>query len=217
MAPLAAPGRGGDAAGDDVVARVGVEGRVQQRVQRAARRSSRSPRAGVSRPSLDGVDREAHRGLRGPLGVARLQHVQAPLLDGELGVLHVAVVALERAQDLQQLGVRRRASSRRSSDEVARRAHAGDDVLALGVDQEVAARLGRAGDLVAREGHAGARGRALVAVDHLLDVDRRAPVVGDAVDAPVGDGALAHPRVEDRADGLLELLARVGAGSRRAP
>ena len=94
--------------------------------------------------------------------------------------------------------------------QVARRAHAGDDVLALGVDEEVAAGLGRAGDLVAREGHAGARGRALVAVDHLLDVDRGAPVVGDVVDAPVGDGALAHPGVEDRADGLLELLARVG-------
>ena len=51
---------------------------------------------------------------------------------------------------------------------------------------------------------------ALVAEDHLLDVDRGAPVVGDAVDAPVGRGALAVPRVEDGADGLLELLARLG-------
>ena len=50
----------------------------------------------------------------------------------------------------------------------------------------------------------------LVAVDHLLDVDRRAPFVGDVVDPPVGDGALAHPRIEDRADGLLELLAGIG-------
>src|SRR3712207_8914734 len=35
------------------------------------------------------------------------------------------------------------------------------------------------------------------------------PVVGDGVDAPVVHGALARPRVEDRLDGLLELLARV--------
>jgi hypothetical protein len=42
-----------------------------------------------------------------------------------------------------------------------------------------------------------------------LDVDRRAPVVWDAVDAAVGDGAPPHPRVEDRLDRLLELLARI--------
>ena len=200
--------RGGDAAGDDLVACVGIEGGVQQRVQRA--RLDRRDRLRLREQALaDGVDREADRGLGGALGVARLQHVQAPLLDGELGVLHVAVVALQRAHDLEQLGVRRRHPVAQLG-QVARRAHAGDDVLALGVDEEVAAGLGRAGDLVAREGHAGARGRALVAVDHLLHVDRGAPVVGDVVDAPVGDGALAHPGVEDRADGLLELLAGVG-------
>ena len=108
--------RGGDAAGDDLVA--ARRGRRSGAAARAAsaRRSSRSPAAGVSRPSLDRVDREAHGGLRGALGVARLQHVQAPLLDRELGVLHVAVVALERAQDLEQLRVRPRASSRASSE-----------------------------------------------------------------------------------------------------
>jgi hypothetical protein len=47
---------------------------------------------------------------------------------------------------------------------------------------------------------AGARAAPLVPEDPLLDVDRGAPVVGDAVDAAVGDGAVAHPRVEDRAD-----------------
>ena len=170
----------------------------------------------MSRPSPTASTAKRIGGLGGALRVARLQHVQAPLLDRELGVLHVAVVALQRAHDVEQLGVRR-GHPVAQLGQVARRAHAGDDVLALGVDEEVAAGLGRAGDLVAREGHAGARGRALVAVDHLLDVDRGAPVVGDVVDAPVGDRALAHPRVEDRADGLLELLARVGAGSRRAP
>ena len=92
--------------------------------------------------------------------------------------------------------------------DVLRVAHAGDDVLALGVDEEVAGRLGLAGDLVAAEGDARARRVALVAEDHLLDVDRGAPVVGDPRDAPVLDGALARPRVEDRADRLRELVAR---------
>ena len=205
---LGRAGGGGDTAGHDLVLRRGIEGGVQQRVQRA--RLDRGDRLLARQQALaDRVDGEAHGGLRGALRVARLQHVQAPLLDGELGVLHVAVVALEGAHDVEQLGVRL-GHPVAQLGQVARGAHARDHVLALGVDEEVAAGLGRAGHLVAREGHARARGRALVAVDHLLDVDRRAPVVRDVVDAPVGDGALAHPRVEDRADGLLELLARIG-------
>ena len=90
-----------------------------------------------------------------------------------------------------------------------RGAHARDDVLALRVGQEVAARLRGARDLVARERDAGSRRVALVAEHHLLDVDRRAPVVGDLVEAPVGDRAVAHPRVEHGADRLAQLLVRV--------
>ena len=70
-------------------------------------------------------------------------------------------------------------------------------------------RLGRAGDLVAAERDAAAARVALVAEHHLLDVDRGPPVVGDAVDAPVGDRALAVPGVEDGADRALELVLRV--------
>jgi hypothetical protein len=50
---------------------------------------------------------------------------------------------------------------------------------------------------------------ALVAEHHLLDVDRRAPVVGDVVDAAVGDGAVAHPGVEHSADREPQLVLRV--------
>ena len=57
---------------------------------------------------LGEVHRDAHGGLRGPLAVARLQQPQLAVLDGELDVLHVAVVGLERARDLLQLGVRPR-------------------------------------------------------------------------------------------------------------
>ena len=40
-------------------------------------------------------------------------------------------------------------------------------------------------------------------------VDRRAPVGRDLVQAPVGDGALVHPRAEHRADGAPKLLLRI--------
>ena len=93
--------------------------------------------------------------------------------------------------------------------EVLRVAGAGDDVLALGVGQEVARGSRLSGSLVAAEGDAGARAVAAVAEDHLLDVDRGAPVVGDAVDPAVGDRALPVPGVEHRGDRLAELLARL--------
>src|SRR3712207_9407872 len=54
--------------------------------------------------------------------------------------------------------------------------------LTLGVHQEVARRLGRTGDLVARERDSGARALALVAEDHLLHVYGGPPVVGDVIE-----------------------------------
>ena len=49
------------------------------------------------------LDRDAYRGAAGALAVARLQHVQATVLDGELEVLHVAIVLLEPRGDFAQL------------------------------------------------------------------------------------------------------------------
>ena len=185
--------------------------------------SSCVERAGIDReqrlllgeqPLVDGVAGEAHGRLGGALGVARLQHEQLPVLDRELRVLHVLVVLLERAQDLHQLLVGLRHDVLELGD-VERVAHARDDVLALGVDEEVAARLGLAGHLVARERDARGRLVALVAEHHLLHVDRGAPVVGDAVQPPVGDGALAGPGVEHRADREPQLLLSGPAGTPR--
>ena len=205
--PLAPPGAAGDALGDDLVVGLGVEGLDQQRGEHLGL-DGHQRLVALEQPFLDGVAREAHGGLGRPLGVARLEHVELPLLHRELGVLHVAVVLLERPQDVHQLLVGVGQPVLHLGD-VARRARAGDDVLALGVGQEVAARLGRAGHLVAAEGDAGARRVALVAEDHLLDVDRRAPVVGDAVDLAVGLRAVAGPGVEDGADRQAQLLLRV--------
>ena len=204
---LGRAGRGADARREHLVFGLRVEGRDEQRDE-LVRLDRHQRLLAFEQAFLHGVAREADRGLRRALGVARLEHEQLPVLHRELGVLHVLVVLLERLEDVHQLLVGVRQPLLHLGD-VARRAGAGDDVLALGVGQEVAARLGRAGHLVAAERDAGAGRVALVAEHHLLDVDRRAPLVGDPVDAPVLDGALAGPGVEHGADREPQLLLRV--------
>ena len=89
-----------------------------------------------------------------------------------------------------------------------RRAHAGDDVLALGVDQELAVEFIRAVRRVARERHARSGLVAGIAVDHRLHVDRRPPLRRDVVLAAVDHGAIVHPGSEHRADGAQQLIPR---------
>ncbi len=90
-----------------------------------------------------------------------------------------------------------------------RGADAGDDILALGIDQVLAIKLVGAGRGVAREGHAGRAIRPHIAEHHRLDVHRRAPVGGNVVQPPVGDGARVHPRAKDGADRAPKLLVRI--------
>ena len=75
----------------------------------------------------------------GALGGPRLEDVQRSVLDRELDVLDVAVVALQHVHRRLELGVR----AGQHLLELARAAagaDAGDDVLALGVDEELAVR-----------------------------------------------------------------------------
>ena len=90
------------------------------------------------------------------------------------------------------------------------RAHAGDDVLALGVDEKFAVENLFAGGRIAGEGDAGAGFVAGVAEDHGLHVDGGAPFGGDVVFAAIDDGAVVHPGAEDGADGAFELFPRIG-------
>ena len=206
-------GAGGQALGldpallDGLELHVGVEDRPQQLVELL--RLDAHERLLVADEALVGhVDGDADGRQAGALAVARLQHEQAAALDGELEVLHVAHLVLERALEPHELVVDLRPELLELADR-ARRAHAGDHVLTLGVDEELAVELLLAAGGVAREAHAGAGLLAGVAVDHRLHVDRRAPVVGDVVHAPVGDGAVVAPAAEDGADGAPELRARV--------
>ena len=166
------------------------------------------------------VDGDLQRRLGGALAGARLQHPQLAALDGEFEVLHVAVVLFQPVGDVDEGGeglrhqlLQRRlvgagGDARRLGD-VLRRADAGDDVLALRVDQELAVEQLLAGRGIAGEGDAGGRGLAHIAEHHGLDVDRRAPAFGNVVQPPVGDGAVVHPARKHGADRAPELLVRI--------
>ena len=99
------------------------------------------------------VGRDHDRRVPGALAVAGLQHVELLVLDRELEVLDVLVVLLEPRRDRPQLLVRLRHHVCELGD-LPRRADAGHHVLALGVDQELAEELVRAGRRVAREADA---------------------------------------------------------------
>src|SRR5688572_10423317 len=89
------------------------------------------------------------------------------------------------------------------------RANAGDDVLALSVDEELAVELALARGGIACERHAGARVIPHVAEDHGDDVDRGAERLGDVVDAAIVDGLFEGPRLPHRFDRAPQLLYRV--------
>ena len=197
------PGRGRDPGGQDPELVLGVEDRVQERLERVRVDRHQRPLTG-QQAVRHGVACEPDGGLRRPLRAAGLQQVEPALLDRELDVLHVLVVGLEGREVVEQLGV---GSGQALGEglEVLRVAGARDHVLALGVGEEVAGRRRCAGALVAAERDPGTGRPAAIPEDHLLHVDRRAPVVGDTVDAAVGDRPLAVPGVEDRRDRPLEL------------
>ena len=90
-----------------------------------------------------------------------------------------------------------------------RRADAGDHVLALRVDEEFAVELPFTGRGIARKGNAGRGALAHIAEHHGLHVDRGAPAFRNAVQTPIGDRALVHPRAEHRADGAPQLRVRI--------
>ena len=165
ISPLAAPGEAGRpiAIGSRLTLR--VDRRMQQLVERG-RLDARDRLLPRDQALVGHLDRDAQRGARGALAVAGLQHPELAALDGELHVLHVAVVLLQQLRRRDELlehlrhdrferrpiGAGRLA---RGLGDVLRRANAGDDVLALRVDQELAVKLLRAGRRVAGEGDAG--------------------------------------------------------------
>ncbi len=164
--------------------------------------------SGVITPSATNSRTILQRGLRGALGRARLEHVELALLDRELDVLHLAVVALEALDRGDELVVGVGHQLVHARDRLGR-ADAGDDVLALRVLEELAVQRVLAGRGVAAEADAGAGALAAVAEHHLADVGGRPEVVGDVVRAAVDVRARRSPRAEHRRDREPQLLARL--------
>ena len=166
------------------------------------------------------VYRDLQRRLGGALAIAGLQHPQLAALDREFQVLHVAIMRFQQVGDPRKFleYVRQRRFHRRllglGGDagcfrDVLWRTDARHHILALRVDQELAIELVGACRGVAREGDAGRGTVAHIAEHHGLNIDGRAPARGNVVQAAVGDGALVHPRREDRADRAPQLFARI--------
>ena len=200
-------GRCVEAGRSDLELGPGVDHRVEQLVE-LVRVDANDGVLARDQALLDHVHGGLQRSGSRSLGAAGLQQIEPPVLDGELDVLHVVVVLLEPAHGLQQLveGLGHRFLHVR---ERLRRADPGDHVLALRVGQELAVEAGLARRGVAREADAGAGALALVAEDHLDDVDGGAEIVGDVVRAPVDLRAGVVPRFEDGTNGTGQLVACV--------
>ena len=186
----------------------GVELRVQQRVERLRvdlhERFLLGDHAFVDEVARD-LDRRGSR----TLAVTGLEHVEVLVLDGELHILHVAVMRFEGMADALELLVHFGHDLFHLVDGH-RGTHAGNDVFALRVHEELAHQLLFARCRVTRERNARTGGVAHVAERHHLHVDSRAPAVRDVVLHAVVVRAGVVPGAEHRFDRAEELFLRVG-------
>ncbi len=184
------------------------DGRVDHRVQELVELARVDPRDRLlagDQPRVGHLDGDAEGRRRRALAGAGLQEVQPALLDGELDVLHVAVVGLEPVERGRQLRVGLRQPLAHRRDRLGR-PDPRDDVLSLRVDEELAVQDRLARRRIAGEAHARPRALALVAEHHLHDVHRRPDVVRNLVRAPIHLGPRRVPRVEDGPVGAAQLL-----------
>ncbi|MPM27061.1 hypothetical protein SDC9_73566 [bioreactor metagenome] len=143
-------------------------------------------------------------GRGGALAVAGLKHIELAVLDGELHVLHVAVVIFQVVRNLGELlvdlghFVLQLADGRGS-------ANAGHHVFALGIDEVLAEQSLFAGGGIAGECDARAGVISRVAEDHGLDVDSGAPVIGDLVHTTIDICPGIVPGTEHGLHGLHQL------------
>ncbi len=135
---------------------------------------------------------DTHRGQPGALSIARLEHVQLAFLDGELKILHVAIMLLEPGRNFAELPVNVRHDFLQFEN-WHRRANARDNILALRVHKEFAVEFFVAHRGITGEAHARAAGLAQIAKDHCLYVDRGSEHVINVVDAAIMLGPIVLP------------------------
>ena len=159
---------------------------------------------------LDHFDGDAQGSGGSALAHAGLEHPELALLDGELDIAHIAVMILEcQEHALEFLTCRLETRSVLEVGDGLGVADAGDDILALGINQKVTIELLGAVGRVARKSDAGRRGLPLVAKGHSLHVDGGAELVRNAMLLAVDAGALVHPAAKDGLDGKAQLELRI--------
>ena len=156
---------------------------------------------------FDHINGDADGGVTGALSVAGLQNVKAVVLDREFEVLHVLEMVLEDFAHSHERLVRGWHFPGQIGNRL-RRAHAGDHVFALRVDQVFAVENFFAAGRVTRERDPSRAGFAHVAEDHCLDVDRRPPIARNPILSAIDDRPVVHPRTKDRSDCAPKLFAR---------
>ena len=199
----------GEARADDLglLQSGGVKRRVQERIE--ALRVDHGDSLFLGNHTLvNEIAGDLHRGGSRALTVAGLEHVEFLVLNGELHVLHVAVMVFEFSADIGKLLVCLRHDLGQLVDGL-RGTDAGNDVFALRVHQELAEQLLFAGRGVTGKRDACAGGIAGIAEDHGLDVDSSAPVGGNIVHAAVVDRAGVVPGAENGLDGAHQLHLRI--------
>ena len=155
------------------------------------------------------INGDLQRGSRGALAVAGLQHVQLLIFDGEFHILHIAIVLFQVRRDGLELFV----DLRHILCELRDRAggtDAGDDVLALRIDQVFAEQRLCAGGGIAGERNARAGYVVQVAEYHGHYVNGGAPRIGDIVHAAIYVRAGIIPGAEYGLDGFHHLRLGIG-------
>ena len=147
-------------------------------------------------------------GLSGSLAVSGLQHVELSVLNGELHILHVAVMILKNCADFLEL-----LECLRETDfhlgNLHRGTDTGHDVLALCVGQEFAEQALLAVCRVSRESDARSAVIAHIAECHGLNVDGSSPGIRDVVVAAVNIRTRVVPGTEHSLDGAHQLFLRI--------
>src|SRR5439155_11347904 len=154
------------------------------------------------------LDGETDGGEAGALAVASLKHEHFAILDRELEVLNVLEMTLQRLSDLLQFGIGVRHLLLELRYRFGR-PHARYHIFALPVDQELAVENLSARRRIARERDARSGIVTRVAIDHRLDINRRAPLGGNVVFAAIDNGAVVHPGSEHGANRAPKLFPRV--------
>ena len=187
---------------------LGVKLRVQQRVELLGLYPhDRFPF--VDHPFIHQIHRNLQGRSRRTLAVSGLEHIELPILNGELHILHIPVMIFQAACDRGKLLVNLRHILLQLVD-LGGRADAGYHVFALGVDEIFAEELLLSRGGVPGKRHAGAGVLVQVAEYHGHHIDGGSPGIGNVVHAAIVVGAGVVPGAEHGLDGLHHLDLGIG-------